>query len=210
MTESNTEPADVDALLAKAASGEESAFEQLFHRYQHELWRLIELRLDKRLRPRVDTADVIQETYLEALQRFPDYLERRPMPFGVWLKQTARQRIVRTHRDHATTAKRSIQREQPLPDNSSAMIAKSFAGEKSTPSEIVSRNEYHQLVQAAIEQLSPVDQELLLMRNVEDLPYREIALLLEIEEAAARKRYGRVLLRLRSLLPSPDGDSQDG
>jgi len=44
------------------------------------------------------------------------------------------------------------------------------------------------------------DREILLMRTVEELPYQEIGCLLDIAPAAARKRYGRALLRLQKLL----------
>jgi DNA-directed RNA polymerase specialized sigma24 family protein len=44
------------------------------------------------------------------------------------------------------------------------------------------------------------DREILLMRHMEELPYAEIACLLDIEADAARKRYGRALLRLRKVL----------
>jgi DNA-directed RNA polymerase specialized sigma24 family protein len=38
------------------------------------------------------------------------------------------------------------------------------------------------------------------MRHAEELPYEEIACLLEIEPATARKRYGRALIRLQKVL----------
>jgi RNA polymerase sigma-70 factor, ECF subfamily len=44
------------------------------------------------------------------------------------------------------------------------------------------------------------DREVLLMRHAEELSYEEIGCLLEIQPAAARKRYGRALLRLRKVL----------
>ena len=52
----------------------------------------------------------------------------------------------------------------------------------------------------AVAQLGDADREVLLMRHAEELPYEEIACLLEIEPAAARKRYGRALLRLQNIL----------
>jgi RNA polymerase sigma-70 factor (ECF subfamily) len=55
-------------------------------------------------------------------------------------------------------------------------------------------------VSQAVEQLAQTDREILLLRHVDDLPYQEIACLLDIEPAAARKRYGRALIRLQRVL----------
>ncbi len=55
-------------------------------------------------------------------------------------------------------------------------------------------------VQQALSALSEQDREVLLMRHVEELPYSTVARILDIDPAAARKRYGRALLRLRALL----------
>ena len=49
-------------------------------------------------------------------------------------------------------------------------------------------------------ELSENDRDVLLMRHVEGLSHREIACILDVDAAAARKRYGRALLRLRKLL----------
>jgi RNA polymerase sigma-70 factor (ECF subfamily) len=52
----------------------------------------------------------------------------------------------------------------------------------------------------AVDRLSEADREILLMRHGEALPFEEIACLLELEPAAARKRFGRALLRLQKAL----------
>jgi DNA-directed RNA polymerase specialized sigma24 family protein len=57
--------------------------------------------------------------------------------------------------------------------------------------------------------LADADREILLMRHAEDLSYDEIACLLEIEQAAARKRYGRALIRLQKTL-ADHGQLEDG
>jgi RNA polymerase sigma-70 factor (ECF subfamily) len=57
-------------------------------------------------------------------------------------------------------------------------------------------------VRAAIAGLGEVDREILLMRTFEALSYAEVAYLLQIDEATARKRHGRALLRLHESLAS--------
>jgi RNA polymerase sigma-70 factor (ECF subfamily) len=76
-------------------------------------------------------------------------------------------------------------------------LAKNFL---SGPSGQLRREELAQQVQQAIAQLTENDREMLLLRHVEELTNRESAQLLHIEPAAARKRYGRALLRFRNKL----------
>jgi len=77
--------------------------------------RFVELRLDRKLRRRLDASDVVQETQLEAASRLADFLERSPMPFHLWLRKTAYQRLLMIHRQHLDAARRDIQREVPRP-----------------------------------------------------------------------------------------------
>ncbi|MCA9239399.1 MAG: sigma-70 family RNA polymerase sigma factor [Planctomycetales bacterium] len=200
MTDDRQTGDQLHELLLRAVEGDESAYRTAFEVHRQALARLIELRLCTRLRRRVDPSDLVQETYLESLQRLPDFLVRQPMPFEVWIKRTARQQLARCYRDHAQTAKRSVTMEQPMPQQSSVLLAASLADPGSSPRQHLARQEYREAVCRAIEGLDAADRDLLLMRHVEDLAYREISQLLDIDEAAARKRYGRALVRLRQQL----------
>ena len=186
-------------LLSDVAAGDDSAFENLFSRNRRWLYRFVELRFDRRLRARVDPDDVVQETQLEAFRRLDDYLRRRPMPFRLWLQKTAYERLSKARRRHVRAARRSIMREMPLPDRSSRVLLAHLLG-KPEPSQGLSHQELIRRVGEAVAQLGEIDREILVMRSYEGLSYDEVAVILEIEPAAARKRYGRALLRLRKLL----------
>ena len=187
-------------LLEKARAGDQQAFEQLFARYKDYLRQVIDLRLDPRVRSRIDPSDVVQETQLEAFQRLPDYCDRQPMPFRLWLRQTARQRLLMAHRHHLGAARRTVDREVCLPDRSSVLLARQLLAASSSPSQKLSRRELTHEVQQAVAQLSDGDREILLMRSVEGLSNQEAAQVLGIEPATASQRYGRALLRLRNVL----------
>src|SRR5205823_3294244 len=105
------------------------------------------LRLDRRLRPRVDPSDVLQETQLEAFRRLPDFLRRQPMPYHLWLRKTAQQRLEMARRFHIAAHKRSIRREATLPSGSSLRLAERLLERGPTPSEAVDRRELAQRVQ---------------------------------------------------------------
>jgi RNA polymerase sigma-70 factor (ECF subfamily) len=62
----------------------------------------VELRLDPQLRSRVDPSDVVQEAQMEAARRLPGYLESPPLPFRLWLRQIAQDRLLNLHRRHVT------------------------------------------------------------------------------------------------------------
>jgi RNA polymerase sigma-70 factor (ECF subfamily) len=160
----------------------------------------VELRLDPKLRPRVDASDVVQETQLEVFQRLADYLERRPMPFRLWLRKTAYERLEKIRRRHVETSRRTVEREVPLPDRSSLLIAQKILAEGSTLSQQLSRKELVPRLRRALAQLPEADREVLLLRTVEGLSYKEVGYLIGIEPAAARKRQARALVRLHRIL----------
>src|SRR5262249_38721483 len=151
------------------------------------LLRVVELRLDPKLRGRVDPSDVVQEAQLDAFRRLADYLQRQPMPFRLWLRKTAQERLLKVHRQHITAARRTVQREVVLPDRSSLRPAQQAPGAGPPPGGQVARREVVERARQALGQLPPADQEILLLRNLEGLPYEEIGCLLDIDPAAARK-----------------------
>jgi RNA polymerase sigma-70 factor (ECF subfamily) len=187
------------ALLARIKAGDAGAFDALFARHRASLRTFIDLRLDPRLRARVDPSDVVQETQLEVYHRLRDFLEREPMPFRVWLRNTAYERLLKLQRHHGA-ARRSVAREAALPDRSSMLLARRLLAAGPSPSQQLADREIARRVREALAQLSETDREILLMRNVEELPYEEVGCLLDLSAAAARKRYGRALLRLQKIL----------
>jgi RNA polymerase sigma-70 factor (ECF subfamily) len=196
----DSESSDSQRLLRQAQDGDRQAFDQLLAGHQAYLRELVNLRMDPRLRPRVDPSDVVQETQLEAYRRLPRYLAERPMPFRLWLRQIAHDRLLMLRRQHVGAARRTVEREVRLPEASSRVFAGQLAAGGSSPSQQLSRREIVRRIGQAMARLPEADREILLLRNFEGLSYSEAACLLDIDEAAARKRYGRALLRLRTVL----------
>jgi RNA polymerase sigma-70 factor (ECF subfamily) len=112
------ESVETQGLLRGAAAGDRRAFDRLLARHRNSVCKFVELRMDPRMRTRVDASDVVQETQLEAFRRLPGFLERRPMPFHVWLRKTANERLLMTRRKHVDAGQRAVGREVPLPDRS--------------------------------------------------------------------------------------------
>jgi RNA polymerase sigma-70 factor (ECF subfamily) len=200
MAEITPDSAETHGLLRQAAAGDQRAFDQLLARHRNSLCKFVELRIDPKMRARVDASDVVQETQLEAFRRLPDFLKRQPMPFHVWLRKTAYERLLMARRQHVDAGQRAVGREVPLPDRSSLLLAARLIPKGSTPSQRLGRRELAQRVHRVLQGLPAADREILLMRNVEERSYQEIACILDIDPAAARKRYGRALFRLHALL----------
>jgi RNA polymerase sigma-70 factor (ECF subfamily) len=195
-----TEPAETRRLLGKARAGDREAVEELFIRHRPYLRRLVEVRLDPRLRTRVDASDVVQEAQLEAARRLECYLQEPALPFRLWLRQLAYERLLMLRRFHLGAARRSMGREVALPERSALLLARAFLAAGSTPSQRLDRQELPSRVRRAVAKLAAIDREVLVMRTFEDLSYEEVAARLGVDPAAARKRHGRALLRLHKAL----------
>ena len=134
---------------------------QLFDEHRNRLRLTVRLRLDHRLRGRIDASDVLQEAYLEALERYPDFLQDQPMPLFLWLRFIAVQKLQIIHRRHLGTKARDAGREislnQPLPQASSEILAAQLIGKHSTPSQAAMRLEIQARLQEALESMNPID-----------------------------------------------------
>ena len=199
----STDPA-IEALLARAAQGDDEAAGEAACAYDDRLRRVIRLRLDRRIARRVDVDDVLQEVHVEAVKRLPEYLANRGVPFLVWLRFLAVQRCVTLARRHLKAAARDARREQPMVlapvDATSAALEQALSAQVTSPSGGAARTEIEAGVRRAVEALEPFDREILCLRHFEALDNAEAAAVLGIEPGTASKRYVRALMRLGEVL----------
>lgn len=188
-------------LLERVRRGDRAALDELLSEHRPYLRRLVAVRFDSQLQPRVDPSDVVQETLLTVAARIEDYLRRQPMPFWLWLRETACDRLVDFQRRHVSAARRTVDREVSLPAASSIELAQSLLG-TSTPSEQAAAAEMAERVRKAVERLDPDDRDIIVLRNYEQLTNQQAAEVLGIESSAASKRFGRALLRLKASFQS--------
>jgi RNA polymerase sigma-70 factor, ECF subfamily len=210
-TPSEEMPARAKRDSAPAASPEQAAWGELLAGHRDRLRRMIALRLDERLRGRIDPSDVIQEAFLEATARQAEYArEADPMPPFLWLRFLTLQRLQITHRRHLGTRARDAGREISVhgvasPAASSAAIAAHLLGRETRPSEALMRAERKLRLQEALNAMDVLDREVIVLRNFEQLTNQECARVLGLAESAATKRYIRALKRLKEILTSlPD------
>lgn len=211
MSQDEPRRAEAQETLERAAAGDPAAWQELVRTHEERLRRMLALRLDPRLRGRVDPSDIIQETLLDAVGLLPDYQRNPPLPFYLWLRQLAGTRLAKAHRHHLGTLCRDVRREvalpgEPMPGVSSAVLAAQLMGREGRPSEAAVQAELRARVEALLDQLEPLDREVLALRHFEQLGNAEVARVLDLSEAAASKRYIRALERLRERL----GDVLEG
>jgi RNA polymerase sigma-70 factor (ECF subfamily) len=198
---------ETERLLQNAAAGNPNAASDLLEQHRAALRRMIAMRLDRGVARRVDASDVVQDVLLEASKRLTDYLQDPRMPFHLWLRHLALDRMIDLHRRHHAQ-RRDVGRERALQagsfgDKSSLDLAAQLQDQELTPAAAAIRKELAARFLAALDQLEDQDREIILLRHVEQMGNSEAAEALGLAPAAAGMRYLRALRRLRTLLGEP-------
>lgn len=196
---------DTQELLASVERGDPDARDRLFDRHRAAVRRMIDLRMDRVLERRVDASDIVQDVLIEANRRLADYLKNPVMPFHLWLRQMAKDRLIDAHRRHRVAARRSMDREQPLAvatrDEDSVLdLAAQITDDQMTPAAVATWRELQRRFAEACDKLEPQDQEIIVMRHFERLSNSEVATALELSPQAASMRHLRAMRRLREHL----------
>lgn len=206
MESSEPERHEVQAVLTAAVAGDNAGLGALLESYRPRLERMLAFRLDRRLRGRIDPADVLQEAYAEVLDRLADYLEKPDAEFFLWVRYLTAQKLLQHHRRHLRAGVRDARKEVPMrlqgiPGASSFALASAIL-HSDTPSRAAIDQEEGVRLQDALEGMKENDREILMLRHFEHLSNREAAQLLELTEPGASLRYMRALGRLREILDS--------
>ena len=205
--------ADIAELLGKVRKGDQQALAELFARHRDKLRRMVQLRLDHRLAGRVSPSDVLQEAYIDAVKRIDHYFEKPDQSFFGWLRLVVGQRLADVHREHLAQ-KRDVANEVPINRGAqgadSACLAACLLGSGTSPSHAAARGESFTRLEEALNQMDPLDREVLALRHFEELSNAETAALLDIQPAAASKRYVRALARLKQILETIPGFGGSG
>ena len=195
---------DTQVLLDQVRQGESQAVDQLLARHREPMRRMIDLRMDPAIAPRVDASDIVQDVLLEASRRLQEYLRAPSMPFHLWLRHIALDHLIDAHRRHRKAQRRSVDREQPmksaLGDRSSVELIGNLIDRELTPASAAMRQEMEKRFQEVLGEMEEEDREVILMRHFEQLSNQEVAQALSLTEAAASMRYLRAIRRMRALL----------
>jgi len=204
--------AEVASLIARLRDGDHAALAELFDRHRDKLRRMVQLRLDHRLAGRVSASDVLQEAYIDAIKRVDHYFDKPDQPFFGWLRLVVGQRLADVHREHLAqkrNASKDVTIDTTRAGGDSACLAAYLLGNLTSPSNAAAKNEAFTQLEEALNQMDPVDREVLALRHFEELSNGETAALLGIQSAAASKRYVRALARLKQILETLPGFAKE-
>ncbi len=181
-------------------------FEQVFLRCRERLRLAVSLRMDARVRGRVDPSDVLQETYIEAARRYEELQQQPDMTAYVWLRFLAVQQLLIAHRRHLGTKARDAGREVALdgsPDVSTDALAALLLDSGTSPSVAAARAETQARLNTALTDMEAADREILVLRHFEQMTNAEAAGVMGLNTGAASQRYYRALKKLHEVLGDP-------
>lgn len=209
-----SEATDINRLREASQAGDGGVLGELLGQYRERLRQMVRLRMDRRLRGRVDPSDVIQEAYFEASRRMAEYLDNPALPFFLWLRFLTGQQLAAAHRRHLGIQARDAGREVSLyqgalPEATSAALAAQLVGRMSSPSDAAMRAEMQVRLQEALNTLEPLDREVLTLRHFEQLSNVEAAQVLGLKPTASSNRYIRAIAKLKDILTNMPGGLAD-
>lgn len=191
-------------LVRSAQQGDREALNRLLERYQERLARVVRVRLGPKLRSVVDSDDIVQETFLAAVQAFDRFEMRDDASLLNWLAKLAERQIIAAA-DYHTAKKRDVKRRvrlsTPSPDLPTRELGRQLASETKIPVEKISQAEQVELVETCLAELPEELRELIVWRDYLEAPWETVARETgRPSAAAARMMHARAIVELGKLL----------
>ena len=191
-----------ELLLEKARQGDQEAFGELVRLYEKKVYALT-LRMCKNPD---DAAEAAQEAFLSAWQGLKFF--RGEASFSTWLYRLASNACVdllRKEQRHRAVSGPSLNDEDTYMD---------IADDAATPQELAERSELREQIEEGLQSLSPEHREVLILRELHQLSYDEIAQTLDLDTGTVKSRISRGRKALRNFLLqsgnfSPPGASKE-
>ena len=164
-------------LVTLAKAGDDDALNRLCRIYGERIRRIIRLRLNRELRVKLDSVDLVQDALLNALRGLSEFTYENEGDFLRWLSKIA-QNALAHHLEKLRADKRDIRREVRLDEfrpTTAGRLSKTPGPVKiTTPSVIISRKEDLDKLEKAIDELKPEHKEVIVLAKIEELSYKEI------------------------------------
>jgi len=177
---------DEEKLIREAKRGKTECFDQLYNHYLPPIYRFIYMKVTHR----EEAEDLTHEVFLNAWQNIRFY-RSRGFPFGSWLYQIARNRVI----DHYRLKKRQISLESLDPN---AELLKSGNPIDQELDKILTLEK----IRTALQGLTFDQQDVVIMRFMEELSYEEIAVAMKKSQGAVRLIQHRAMNELKKILGS--------
>jgi RNA polymerase sigma-70 factor (ECF subfamily) len=191
-----------ELLLEKARAGDGTAQGRLLELYRNYLRLLARTQIDTGLRIRLDASDLVQETLMEAHRDFKQFIEATEKELITRLRQILVRNLTDQLKRHRAQG-RDLRKQESLEvllDRSCQQLEKALATGISTPSAQASRREQSVILADGLGHLPPDYREVIILRNLEHLPFEEIAERMARSVGAARMLWTRALEKLGRIL----------
>jgi len=180
-------------LVDRFRQGDQSAFEQMVSRY----WGRIYAMVHQLLRNPEDAEEVTQDTFIRAHRGLVNF--RGESAFSTWLYQIATN-LARNRYWYWWRRRRdkTVSFDQPIGGDNETTLAEVIPAELETPEDATITQEFVNRIAECMTKLSPKHREILVLRNVKNLSYEEIAEILQISVGTVKSRIARARESLRA------------
>jgi RNA polymerase sigma-70 factor (ECF subfamily) len=189
-------------LLLRARGGDAGELDRLFAACRNYLCLLAQSHVEGRLRAKADASDLVQQTLLEAYRDFAQFRGGTEKEWLAWLRRILAHNAAQFVRDYRGTDKRQVSREVALqaagPGSTSPGLQPADPGE--TPSQQLLRKERELLLADALMQLPPDHRDVICLRNLQRLPFEDVARRMGRSRPAVQMLWMRALHRLQAIL----------
>lgn len=194
-----------EQLLVDAREGDSERMGRLLQLYRNYLRLLAESELDRKLRGRISPSDIVQETMLDAHRDFPKFRGSTEAQFVAWLRQILVHNLAEVISKHVLTEKRDVRRDISLAklrasvQQSTIHLRDALVANVDSPSANAERRERAVLLADLMSELSEDHRDVLLLRNLRGMPFKDVAAEMDRSVAATKMLWMRAVKRLREL-----------
>jgi len=194
---------EIQQLIEGARRGDAECRDRLFALCRSYLGFAARAQVESWLRVKVDASDLVQETLFEAHRDFERFQGETEAEWLAWLRRILAHNAADFVRRYRGTAKRRPGREVPFRDPAASGPspgAPEPAAPGGTPSQELLRLDGELRVSAALEQLPADYQEVIVLRNLQRLPFHEVAQRMGRSRPAVQMLWMRAIRKLQTLL----------
>jgi RNA polymerase sigma-70 factor, ECF subfamily len=194
-------------LLVQARGSDPRQLDLLFSQCRNFLGIVARAQVESWLRAKVDASDIVQQTMLEAYRDFHKFRGSTEAEWLAWLRQILQHNAANFIRHYHGTAKRQAHREVALAqpgDDSHAPRGLDPADCGESPSQQLLRKEREWQVAEAMAQLAPDHREVILLRNLERLPFEDVAVRMGRSRPAVQMLWMRAIQKMQQALTALD------
>jgi RNA polymerase sigma-70 factor (ECF subfamily) len=202
----SVDTAAIARLIERAQQGDGEARDHLFEACRSYLGFVARSQVETWLRVKVDASDLVQQTMLEAHRDFQQFRGASQQEWLAWLRKILSRNAADFVRHYRGTAKRQVRREVRFREPAESGIggAPEPAAPGVTPSQEFLKVDNELRVAAALEQLPPDYQEVVILRNLQRLPFNDVAERMQRSRPAVQMLWMRAIKKLHEAVGEPE------